>query len=490
MMKTIIARRMKEKRPFYMACLDISKAYDTVDHQRLWQICESLGITGTWLDNVRELYTNTHIRAIGTEGKMEGVKTVRGIKQGCPMSPLLFAIYVQTVATALGEVLEPKEDEPNMLMYADDMVLWADSEEELKLKLSKVLDTMNALGLCVNGQKTELQHNKWRIPSCEGKSFTIGSGINKTNMNYLNINKPIRYLGAWTTASNDTTHGLEMLKEKLQSRLEDIQASPASALHKVMLAKGRMMSVWNYTAGIQDISVEFAQEWDIKVYRAITSKEFGATSRKDLIYEPVVKGGMGMQSLVDLYKVNRCRVLAQVMEAAKRQRGRGQVPWVEKMMMNELNKPEQCMKIYTEIRDILTEMGLAIVRNPNTDGMWKIQRGGKELVVRDELVKDDEYMQDKGKVNITGLTLDLQECKVPHRLLEWYVKGENMAIMEATDRAVHRQSYKIKTLLGMGYGKSEANKEMGLRLATIHSLEREFRREGSRGGGNSRGNFV
>jgi len=249
--------------------------------------------------------------------------------------------------------------------------------------LSKVLETMNALGLRINGLKTELQHNKWRIPSLEGESFDIGTGMNKTNMRYLNMNKPIRYLGAWTTANNDTTHGLEMIKEKLQSRLEDIEAAPASALHdKVMLAKGRMVSVWNYTASIQEINWEFAQEWDTKIYRALTSKGFGATSRKDLIYEPVVKGGMGMQSLVDLYKINRCRILAQMMEAAKRQTGRGQIPWVEKMMMNELGKSNQCMKIYSEIRDILTELGLVKVKNANTEGLWRMQRGNEEVLLR------------------------------------------------------------------------------------------------------------
>jgi len=227
---------------------------------------------------------------------LEGVKTVKGIKQGCPMSPMLFALYVQTITTALKGILPPKEDEPNMLLYADDMVLWADSEKELKLKLNKVLNTMNALGLRINGIKTELQHNKWRLPSLEGQSFEIGTGINKTNMKCMRMDSPIRYLGAWTTANNDSTHGLEVLRENLQARLEDIQAAPASALTKVMLAKGRLVSVWNYTASIQDIGWEFAQEWDSKIYRAITSKEFGATCRKDLIYEDVQKGGMGMQS--------------------------------------------------------------------------------------------------------------------------------------------------------------------------------------------------
>jgi len=80
-----------------------------------------MGITGTWLDNVRELYTDTYIRAIGSEGMLERVKTVKGIKQGCPMSPMLFALYVQTIATALRGVLPPEEDEPNMLSYTDDM---------------------------------------------------------------------------------------------------------------------------------------------------------------------------------------------------------------------------------------------------------------------------------------------------------------------------------------------------------------------------------
>jgi len=103
-----------------------------------------------------------------------------------------------------------------------------------------------------------------------------------------------------------------------------------------MLAKGRLVSVWNYTAGIQDIGWEFAQEWDSKICRAITSTEFGATCRKDLVFEDVQKGGMGMQYFVDLYKINRCRILSQIMEAAKRQSGRGQTPWVERMAMNKL----------------------------------------------------------------------------------------------------------------------------------------------------------
>jgi len=116
----------------------------------------------------------------------------------------------------------------------------------------------------------------------------------------------------------------------MKNRLEKIDKAVVNPLQKARLVKGRIVSVWNYTAAVQEIDKEFAVYWDLKIYSAITRSKFGATSRKDLLYEPILKGGMGMVSLEDVYKINRCRILAQIMEAAQRQTGRNQVPWVEK----------------------------------------------------------------------------------------------------------------------------------------------------------------
>ena len=40
LLKTLMARARKEKQPFYLATLDISKAYDNVNHAKLWEICK------------------------------------------------------------------------------------------------------------------------------------------------------------------------------------------------------------------------------------------------------------------------------------------------------------------------------------------------------------------------------------------------------------------------------------------------------------------
>ena len=103
--------------------MDISKAYDTVDHGKLWQVLASLGIKGTWLENMKELYNNNIIKSITPYGKTKGVAVRRGIRQGCPLSPLLFALYVEPITRAMKKVNPRPEEEPSMLAYADDMAV-------------------------------------------------------------------------------------------------------------------------------------------------------------------------------------------------------------------------------------------------------------------------------------------------------------------------------------------------------------------------------
>ena len=52
-----------------------------------------------------------------------------------------------------------KSGKPNMLFYADDMVLWAETKTELTMKLNTVVDMMEKLGLQISIDKTEIQCN-------------------------------------------------------------------------------------------------------------------------------------------------------------------------------------------------------------------------------------------------------------------------------------------------------------------------------------------
>ena len=63
------------------------------------------GITGKWLENLQELYSNNYIRSFTPYGKTDKTKLKRGIRQECPLSPLLFAYYITPVAIELGTLL-------------------------------------------------------------------------------------------------------------------------------------------------------------------------------------------------------------------------------------------------------------------------------------------------------------------------------------------------------------------------------------------------
>ena len=179
-LKYIMARSRAERKPLHVAYLDISKAYDTVNHEQLWKICESHGIEGKWLENLKRLYQDTTLRAITAQGLTEGIEMKRGIRQGCPLSPVLFALYIEPIAQKLEQTLKEegmfKPGKPNMLFYADDMVLWAETKTELTMKLTTVVDMMEKLGLQISIDKTEIQCNTQAAMENEDICIETGKG--------------------------------------------------------------------------------------------------------------------------------------------------------------------------------------------------------------------------------------------------------------------------------------------------------------------------
>ncbi len=200
----LMAKRMKQEKPFHIAYLDISKAYDTVDHEKLWEILEGMDIKGKWIENLKELYKENYMRAILPMGKTKGVAVRRGIRQGCPLSPLLFALYVEPITREMKKINPRPEIEPSMLLYADDMVLWGESKKELEQKLETAMTVMKRLGLKLSLEKTEVQHNKFQKPSLEGKELQIKVEGKSQRVIYIKMGKPIRYLGIWSTANRET----------------------------------------------------------------------------------------------------------------------------------------------------------------------------------------------------------------------------------------------------------------------------------------------
>ena len=81
--------------------VDLTKAYDTIDRARLWEVfLQDLGIHPDTIVSLQRMYSDLVVEIAAQCGSIP----VRiGLKQGCPCSPVLFSIYFDRVAAALEE---------------------------------------------------------------------------------------------------------------------------------------------------------------------------------------------------------------------------------------------------------------------------------------------------------------------------------------------------------------------------------------------------
>ena len=145
--QTFIVRQICEKymaksKDVYFAFLDLEKAYDRVDREALWKVLRIYGVGGSLLQAVKSMYADSKACVrVGSE-RSDWFPVRVGLRQGCVMSPWLFNIYMDGLvrevnARVFGKGLKlldgnENEWEMNQLLFADDTVVVADSEEKLR----------------------------------------------------------------------------------------------------------------------------------------------------------------------------------------------------------------------------------------------------------------------------------------------------------------------------------------------------------------------
>ena len=119
------------------------KAFDCVDHNKLWKILKEMRIPDHLTCLLRNLYAGQEATVRAGHGTTDWFQIGKGVHQGCILSPCLFKFYAKYIMRNAG--LEEAQARIkiagrniNNLRYADDTTLMAESEEELKSLLMKV----------------------------------------------------------------------------------------------------------------------------------------------------------------------------------------------------------------------------------------------------------------------------------------------------------------------------------------------------------------
>ena len=156
----IMAKARGFQKNIYFCFIDYAKAFDCVDHNKLWKILKEMGTPDCLTCLLRNLYAGQEATVRTGHGTTDFPNQERSTS-GCILSPGLFNLYAEYIMqnACLDEAqagIKIVGRNINNLRDADDTTLMVESKEELKSLLMKVKEESEKVGLKLNIQETKI----------------------------------------------------------------------------------------------------------------------------------------------------------------------------------------------------------------------------------------------------------------------------------------------------------------------------------------------
>ena len=144
----------------YFCFIDYAKAFNCVDHNKLWKILNEMGIPDHLTCLLRNLNSGQEATVRTGHGTTDWFQIGKGVRQGYTLSPCLFNLYAEYILRNAGLAeaqagIKISRRNINNLRYADDTTLMAESKEELRSLLMKVKEESEKAWLKTQRSKTE-----------------------------------------------------------------------------------------------------------------------------------------------------------------------------------------------------------------------------------------------------------------------------------------------------------------------------------------------
>ena len=165
----------------YFCFIDYVKAFDCVDHNKLWKILKEMVIPDHLSCLLRNLYAGQEATVKTGHETTDWFQIRKGVHQGCILSPCLFNLYAEYIMKnsgleeAQGGINTARRNIDN-LRYADDTTFMAASEEELKSLLMKVKEKSEKVDIKLNIQNIKIMVSSpitsWQIDGGKVEAVT------------------------------------------------------------------------------------------------------------------------------------------------------------------------------------------------------------------------------------------------------------------------------------------------------------------------------
>ena len=213
--------------------IDAEKGFDKIQHPFMIKTLQKVGIEGNYLNIMKATYDKSTANIVLIGEKLKTFPLRSGTRQGCPLSPLLFNIVLEVVATAIRGEKEIKgiqigKEEIKLSLFVDDMILYIESHKDATRKLLELINEFGKIaGYKSNAHKSlAFLHTKNEKSERETKE-TLPFTIATKRIKYLGINLPKETKGLY--AKNCKTP-MKEIKDDTDREIYHVLGSEESTL--------------------------------------------------------------------------------------------------------------------------------------------------------------------------------------------------------------------------------------------------------------------
>jgi exonuclease III/ribonuclease HI len=290
-----------------IVALDQEKAYDKITHNYLWEVLEKFDFPKHFIDCVKALYSDADTSVIINGIQSSPFKVARGVRQGDPLSCLLFDLAIEPLAEMLRQSELKGFQVPGMeyhvvvTMFADDTTVYLTERDDYTV-LKNILDTWCiASGAKFNVAKTEIM-----------PIGTIGYRKNLYELHILNEGSPplpdnikiakdgtaIRILGAWIGNKTNSEALWAPIMEKIDDALKKWERVHPSIEGRKIIIQRIIGSMTQYLAKAQGMPKSIENQLVKRTRSFIWDGEGKSTISMEMLSAPVNKGGKCVLNIV------------------------------------------------------------------------------------------------------------------------------------------------------------------------------------------------
>ena len=291
-----IRANARRKRKTYACFLDIKKAYPRTNHAILLKKCWDQGLRGPIYATIDSHLTDRkHVVQLGDGAELQEEQfypVERGLAEGSLISPVLFTIYINSIVSKIraagrGVVLRNKagkEYELGCLLYADDLVIIAESVEDLNAMLQAAYEWACEHQTEFNLDKGKTEYMVFGGDGLTGEEIWLGDQAVREVLEYRYLGLMLHQKLGW--CGNSSIDHLEQKQQHNEDKKEDPTAQPPTRT----VSGGQNNKGWSFMTQIKKWAIKMYNKRGVASCMGATPTEFSTATSKNIyrtFVEPV-----------------------------------------------------------------------------------------------------------------------------------------------------------------------------------------------------------